>query len=1131
MPDEPDRRTAELEAALDAALEAAPAGPPSAARALRVELAGHRGGRYVTGRGTDDDRRRAEVLADAVLADPDATLDERQRMAVLSAMLTMVSRTAASALRGHPTLDAEALCRTDQWTAQTDPADRRSGVATLREQLDAIPDIASLPPELQPMLAMLRVIAPLLDPDSASPADLAQVADLAATAPQVPGAELFKLVALLLDTGTGAPRIAELEAALAGLTGDHLVAPVLRHDLARELIANTGETGLAGLRRATELLEQAANGVAPDHPLHDETRRMLAGALVSVAGTDATAESRARAEQVAAEVLARPGADDPDRRGPDLFLRSLVGLLRGVGGSEQDGRAAVGDLVAAIDALPPGHALRPVAVGQLGAVLADRHLTRGMLDNREAARHLVDEARAAAHDAELQAFLTTVAAVGRVHEVVGSGDGAAVTAAADGLRAALAGLPPGHPLRANFALVLAVTDLKAAVHGAGDVHAALTALRQVTADGVFPGLPAAVVGSISGSVDVLHALLHADGDAVAAAIDDLEAQVARPVAGPVHRAAQHALLGKAYLAAHDRRVRAEAAADRAVDHLQRARRLLEEHHADVPLADVLRDLATAHRVRGEHEPARATAFAALATHAGTVLLQTGVAHAVVTARGAVADATALARWCVADGDLADAVRAVELGRGLALHAATSALRVPRVLDAAGRPELATAWRDDVVARSADPAPWSSTALAAVAAGGPVTDYARASADVRHRVLDVLRGTPEGRRLFTAPSTAAVGDALRTVGADVFVYLLPGNADAEGKLLLVDRNGTPSAARAPLLRVDPDGPVARWQATSQADTAGWRAALDAVCDWAGPAVLEPLRAALPASRDPRRVVLAPPGALGAVPWAAGRLADGRYACAELVLSTAASARQLLDVAGRAPLPGALDPVLLADPRGDLLFARDEVLALQDAFYPHALVLGDFHGVEPADGAPIARGAGTLAEVLAQLPGARTLGASLLHLACHAWTAATAEASYLELTARLTIREVVEHAAGRASGAPGPVVVLSACRTDVARHDADEALTLATSVLVAGAVAVVASRWAVDDRRTPILMFAFHHFLAATGQAPTDALRSAQLWMLDPHRPDLPGMPEAMHGDVECADLTDVAVWAAFAHHGR
>jgi hypothetical protein len=280
----------------------------------------------------------------------------------------------------------------------------------------------------------------------------------------------------------------------------------------------------------------------------------------------------------------------------------------------------------------------------------------------------------------------------------------------------------------------------------------------------------------------------------------------------------------------------------------------------------------------------------------------------------------------------------------------------------------------------------------------------------------------------------------------------------------------------------------------------------------------------------RVVLVPSGVLGAVPWMAAHLPGGdrRYACAEMLVSTAASARQFLDVTARSALPLDLEPVLVADPLGDLVYAVDEVVALQETFYPGAVLLGDFHAVEAP---PDVEGTGTPQQVLARLPGAATPGASLLHLGCHASTASSAEESYLQLTERLTIRTVLEHAVGRAVDAPGPIVVLSACVSDLTGHDEDESLTLATAFLAAGAVAVLGSRWAVDDQRTAILMFAFHHFLARVGQRPVEALRSAQLWMLDPRRQVLPGMPDALIGDMADADLADVAVWGAFGHHGR
>jgi CHAT domain-containing protein len=123
------------------------------------------------------------------------------------------------------------------------------------------------------------------------------------------------------------------------------------------------------------------------------------------------------------------------------------------------------------------------------------------------------------------------------------------------------------------------------------------------------------------------------------------------------------------------------------------------------------------------------------------------------------------------------------------------------------------------------------------------------------------------------------------------------------------------------------------------------------------------------------------------------------------------------------------------------------------------------------------------------------------------------------------------AGRAPSTPGPTVVFGACDTDVAWADFDESLTLATAFLAAGAAAVVGARWAVLDRHTAVAMFALHHFRTARGEPAADALRSAQLWMLDPRREPLPGMPADLARWARRPVVADLSVWAAFGHHGR
>ena len=142
----------------------------------------------------------------------------------------------------------------------------------------------------------------------------------------------------------------------------------------------------------------------------------------------------------------------------------------------------------------------------------------------------------------------------------------------------------------------------------------------------------------------------------------------------------------------------------------------------------------------------------------------------------------------------------------------------------------------------------------------------------------------------------------------------------------------------------------------------------------------------------------------------------------------------------------------------------------------------------------------------------------------------DTSRLDLAAPLSLRRILEDAAGRRIGAPGPTVVLAACDSDLTRLAADEVLTVATAFLAAGAATVVGARWAVDDQLTAVAMFALHHFLAVDGRPAADALRAAQLWLLDPGREPLPGMPATLRGRLRRRLLADASVWAAFAHHG-
>ncbi len=748
----------------------------------------------------------------------------------------------------------------------------------------------------------------------------------------------------------------------------------------------------------------------------------------------------------------------------------------------------------------------------------------GLLANADEAVALLERATAAvtAGGAEADAdaaFIACVLAVARIGRAVRLADGTELGVAAAALRDGLTRVPSAHPMRSNLEVVLGAAELSTSVRHGHGFRPAVSRLRDALTAGTVTGVAPGVVGTLVGTLDVVAGVADSDPGAVRRALDGMEADLDRTALFPHQLAARRALLGKAYLAAAAVNAGVPDAVARAVAHLEEARRLLGSRRGDVLRIDVLRDLALARRARGEHLASRRACLDQMSSYAALVLLQSGVADALSTARGAAAEATRLMGWCLADGDPTGAVEALELGRGLTLHAATVTSDVPGLLESAGHADLAESWRTEATARRIGPAP-SST--------GPEPDYAAAADDVRHRALDVLQATREGRRLLVAPPTAGIGRALATLGRDALAYLVPGGPAGPGHVLVVDRRGVVTPVEAPQLRLDAEDPLTAYVRTDRFGEFGrptiWRTALERLCAWAGAAAMPPLLAALgdlPGSGPggARRVVLVPCGPLAAVPWQAARLptASGevRYACQDLVLSTAASARQLRDVASRTVLPLAANPLLVTGPAQDLPGVGDEVRALEDAFYPAATVLGS---------------AATPDQVLARLPAAADAGHSLLHLGCHATAGASLEASRLDLASPLSLRAVLEHASGRRADAAGPTVVLAACDSDLTRMDADEALTPATAFLAAGAAAAVGARWAVTDRLTAVAMFALHHFLVVGGLPAADALRAAQLWMLDPEREPLPDMPPRLARDARRRLLAEVAVWAAFGHHG-
>lgn len=570
------------------------------------------------------------------------------------------------------------------------------------------------------------------------------------------------------------------------------------------------------------------------------------------------------------------------------------------------------------------------------------------------------------------------------------------------------------------------------------------------------------------------------------------------------------------------------------------------------LSDVQRQLG---RRRSE---ARRIALEGLRRHAWHVLLQSTTAAATLAVQNAASDAMKIAIRCLADNDPGDAIHALDAGRGLVLFAATQLRDVTARLDAAGRSDLAHRWR------------------LATASGGTDT----VPVELRRQVLDVLSrprapGTAGSASLLDPPSLLEIQTALRALDADALVYLVPAQPSAPGWAVIAPAQGPPSFMPLPDLSVDRATDVERYlTALSSRDVAlaqteedpdsGARAttgtaaaggtrellvqrlesrfvdALDALCTWAWRAAIGPLveryLASLPAptSGRPRRVVLVPMGALSRIPWHAARRPDGTYAVQLAAFSQAVSARMLCESASRAPVP--LTPVGLVvgdpdtgRPSEDLAAARLEAYAIHHAFYRG----GRYVGRRP-DGLPSRSGAGTRAQVRDWLTSTRPGAGAMLHLACHGVLEDGAEdtTSYLLLAGRgrLTAEELVGLLAEAPERAIG-LVVLAACRTGVSTRGYDEAYSLGTAFLAGGVRSVLSTQWSIPDRSTSVLMFMFHHFLMAERRPVWDALRRAQLWMLDANRRPPQTMPTPLRRQLEQTDPAQVAAWAGFVHWGQ
>ncbi|MFE9632005.1 CHAT domain-containing protein [Streptomyces sp. NPDC006463] len=559
----------------------------------------------------------------------------------------------------------------------------------------------------------------------------------------------------------------------------------------------------------------------------------------------------------------------------------------------------------------------------------------------------------------------------------------------------------------------------------------------------------------------------------------------------------------------------------------------------------------------DRDAATDAAMESLRALAGDVVLQSGSDHGLLAARSGAERGVQAAIWAASQGRVEEAVAALELGRALVLQAASASRAVPDLLEARGHHDLAGEWRAAQRGRDGsgpgpEPVPGAASAVA------PDALPRELPSSLRRRALEALGHRERDGALFRTPTVDELKAGVAEGDADALVYLLAGEGTMPGMAVVLGPDIGTGVRALPLLSGDKRGPLERYLDTAAAYQArpgasaaaqAWEDALSDLLDWATEAVIHPVMSGV-AERlaenenrrkdrpGPPRIVLVPCGSLGVVPWHAARLpaaAPRDYVCQIMVISYAASGRQFLNTVRRARRAPADAPVLVADPTMSLPYAELEVAGLQQTLYPRARLYGEFYEppVEPA-------AAGTPNDLLDALAG----NPSLLHVACHGSAGTNPTTSALRLapdehgpadhriTDLLTVSRLLDRATDEQLAPDGPLVVLSACETDLSKRDHDEALTLTTAFVASGARDVVGSRWATQDSAAALMMAVFHHYLTVDGLSPVDALHVAQMWMLDPEREN----PGSLSGSLldELAgrpELHRPAAWAAFIHQGH
>jgi len=265
-----------------------------------------------------------------------------------------------------------------------------------------------------------------------------------------------------------------------------------------------------------------------------------------------------------------------------------------------------------------------------------------------------------------------------------------------------------------------------------------------------------------------------------------------------------------------------------------------------------------------------------------------------------------------------------------------------------------------------------------------------------------------------------------------------------------------------------------------DPKRWLSALDEMTRWLWEVCMSEVLKQLGRASS---ACLIPCGLLGLLPLHASWTADQkendkrRYAMEQLRLGYAPNARALLAAFQSDKFEGNT-LLVISDPRPTseplLKYAHYETRAAASNFRQHKL---------------LRHSKATCASVTALLPQYEAV-----HFACHAaaHTADTQRSGFILAGDEVLTIDALRHCRLMKTR----LAVLSACETAVQGEELpDEVISLASVFLQTGVDAVIASLWAVLDASTMLLMTRFYQLWRKDDLSPAEALRQAQLWMLN------------------------------------